>query len=315
MLIQKVNKILLLILLLFAPTAHAAQTVTYFHNDVAGTPLLATDASGNVVWKENYYPYGERLNRDTLNNNRLWFTGKPYDNDTGLTYLGARYYSPLLGRFMGVDPVDVNPENIHSFNRYAYANNNPYKFVDPDGKTPIHLTAFVLGFAMDIGIQLWGPGENVSFSEIKWTQAIIAGGGAALTGGVGGILAKSAIKGIITSESAVIGTSVMGGSVSAIGSAANNVIERKPINGQEIAISFLGGALGTSVGARLDNAYSSNISTLIKSSDGILNHIGETTRRIAKHTELKTGIGQEVGKSTAEISVSLGQKKLNERKQ
>ena len=46
---------------------------------------------------------------------------------------------------MGIDPVAPNPENIHSFNRYAYANNNPYKFVDPDGRLPIliPLAAFV----------------------------------------------------------------------------------------------------------------------------------------------------------------------------
>ncbi len=46
---------------------------------------------------------------------------------------------------MGMDPVAPNPENIHSFNRYAYANNNPYKFVDPDGRLPIliPLAAFV----------------------------------------------------------------------------------------------------------------------------------------------------------------------------
>ena len=35
-----------------------------------------------------------------------------------------------------MDPVAPNPENIHSLNRYAYANNNPYKFVDPDGRDP-----------------------------------------------------------------------------------------------------------------------------------------------------------------------------------
>ena len=34
---------------------------------------------------------------------------------------------------MGVDPVGVDPSNLHSHNRYAYANNNPYKFVDPTG--------------------------------------------------------------------------------------------------------------------------------------------------------------------------------------
>ncbi len=52
---------------------------------------------------------------------------------------------------MGMDPVAPNPENIHSFNRYAYANNNPYKFVDPDGRNPELLfsscpTCFSTGF-------------------------------------------------------------------------------------------------------------------------------------------------------------------------
>ena len=44
----------------------------------------------------------------------------------------ARYYDPVIGRFYSNDPVGFN--NVHNFNRYAYANNNPYKFVDPDGE-------------------------------------------------------------------------------------------------------------------------------------------------------------------------------------
>ena len=71
------------------------------------------------------------------------FAGKPFDNQTGLTYMGARYYDPVLGRFMGIDPKGVDPENIHSFNRSAYANNNPYKFVDPDGHSPIDVAFLV----------------------------------------------------------------------------------------------------------------------------------------------------------------------------
>ncbi|MEL4287464.1 RHS repeat-associated core domain-containing protein [Shewanella xiamenensis] len=44
----------------------------------------------------------------------------------------ARYYDPLIGRFYSNDPIGFR--DVHSFNRYAYANNNPYKYVDPDGQ-------------------------------------------------------------------------------------------------------------------------------------------------------------------------------------
>jgi uncharacterized protein RhaS with RHS repeats len=43
----------------------------------------------------------------------------------------ARYYDPVIGRFYSNDPIGFR--DIHSFNRYAYANNNPFSFVDPDG--------------------------------------------------------------------------------------------------------------------------------------------------------------------------------------
>ena len=124
------------------------QTVTYFHNDAAGSPMLATDAAGNVLWKEIYGPYGGKLyNQPASASNTVGYVGKTLDNGTELAYLGARYYDPLLGRFMGVDPKGFDPDNLHSFNRYAYANNNPHKFVDPDGHTPLDV-AFL---AWDIG--------------------------------------------------------------------------------------------------------------------------------------------------------------------
>ncbi|MGH8049964.1 MAG: RHS repeat-associated core domain-containing protein [Arenimonas sp.] len=45
-----------------------------------------------------------------------------------------RYYDPVIGRFLSVDPVETNPNTGGSFNRYKYASNNPYKFIDPDGR-------------------------------------------------------------------------------------------------------------------------------------------------------------------------------------
>jgi len=52
-------------------------------------------------------------------------------------YMQARYYDPVIGRFMSNDPIGFR--DVHSFNRYTYANNNPYKYVDPDGRAPDHI--------------------------------------------------------------------------------------------------------------------------------------------------------------------------------
>jgi RHS repeat-associated protein len=49
-------------------------------------------------------------------------------------YMQQRYYEPLAGRFLSVDPVTTDGGTGGSFNRYAYANNNPYRFKDPDGR-------------------------------------------------------------------------------------------------------------------------------------------------------------------------------------
>jgi RHS repeat-associated protein len=157
--------------------APAAETVTYFHNDIAGTPQLATNASGALVWKENYLPYGQRQAQPPASaGNRLWYTGKPHEEDTGLTYMGARYYMPLVGRFTGMDPREFEPGQPHSLNRYAYGNNNPYKYVDPDGRFPALLIPLI-----------WSVGGAVVNGAVNATAQQMATGHVQW-GGVGGVL-------------------------------------------------------------------------------------------------------------------------------
>ena len=123
-----------------------AATITYFHNDFAGSPIAATDASGQVIWRESYRPYGERLtNVATSSANKLWFTSRRQDAESGLVYMGARYYDPVMGRFISTDPVQFQEGNLHSFNRYAYANNNPYRYTDPDGRAAATIVAVGAG--------------------------------------------------------------------------------------------------------------------------------------------------------------------------
>jgi RHS repeat-associated protein len=120
---------------LAAGVAQAASTVTYYVNDLAGSPIVAMDAGGQVIWRESYRPYGERLtNSAAASGNKIWFTSRRQDAETGLVYMGARYYDPVVGRFMSTDPMQFDGSDPHTFNRYAYAANNPYKYIDPDGR-------------------------------------------------------------------------------------------------------------------------------------------------------------------------------------
>ena len=50
----------------------------------------------------------------------------------------ARYYDPILGRFLSVDPVTfMGTGKPSSFNRYMYGNNDPINMFDPDGRQSI----------------------------------------------------------------------------------------------------------------------------------------------------------------------------------
>jgi hypothetical protein len=63
--------------------AASATTITYYHNDLLGSPVAATDASGHVIWRESYRPYGERLTNDPASTgNDVWYTSRrPETND------------------------------------------------------------------------------------------------------------------------------------------------------------------------------------------------------------------------------------------
>jgi RHS repeat-associated protein len=79
-----------------------------------------------------YAPYGARLG--SSGDDGPGDTGHVEDRVTGLVYAQQRYYDPMIGRFLSVDPVTANSATGANFNRYWYANNNPYKFTDPDGR-------------------------------------------------------------------------------------------------------------------------------------------------------------------------------------
>jgi RHS repeat-associated protein len=114
------------------PLTGSTATVTYQHTDALGTPVAITNSSKTVIERREYEPYGYQTT-PTLQDGPN-YTGHVADAATGLVYMQARYYDPMLGLFVNVDPMPVDMTNGSNFNRYWYANSNPLTLIDPDGR-------------------------------------------------------------------------------------------------------------------------------------------------------------------------------------
>ncbi|WP_303638236.1 RHS repeat domain-containing protein [Stenotrophomonas tuberculopleuritidis] len=123
----------LAVVLLAACVAPAAgqEVVEYIHTDALGSPVAITDAGGNVIERTVYEPYGAVVNR--LLKDGPGYTGHATDSGAGLSYMEQRYYDPETSAFLSVDPISATEV---AFGRYYYANGNPYRFTDPDGRAP-----------------------------------------------------------------------------------------------------------------------------------------------------------------------------------
>lgn len=130
------------VLLLMSTGIVRAQSSTkhYYYTDPQGTPLAKADAQGNIVERYEYTPYGEPVPGMGGVSNGPGYTGHVNDPESGLIYMQARYYDPMVGRFLSVDPVAPSQASTHGFNRYIYANNNPVANIDPDGRDAIPVT-------------------------------------------------------------------------------------------------------------------------------------------------------------------------------
>lgn len=128
----------LLLGMLQAAVPALAQSIEYYHTDALGTPVTVTDADRNVLEHREYEPYGKLLSG--LVTDGPGYTGHVADAATGMDYMQQRYYDPEIGRFLSVDPVTPDGGGGH-FNRYQYANDNPYAFTDPDGRESLTYSA------------------------------------------------------------------------------------------------------------------------------------------------------------------------------
>jgi RHS repeat-associated protein len=95
----------------------------------------ASAVSGAVVETCTSLPWGDNQVCTGTDQSPLHFTGKQRDTESGLDNFGARYNSSSMGRFTSPDPLlnSRRPGNPQTWNRYAYALNNPLSIIDPTG--------------------------------------------------------------------------------------------------------------------------------------------------------------------------------------
>ena len=104
-----------------------------FHlGDHLGSSTVVVDANGVLTNREEFTPYGE-TSFGSFAKKRYRFTEKERDEESGLSYHGARYYAQWLGKWATVDPMD---HQGFSWSPYYYAAGNPLRFVDMTGLEP-----------------------------------------------------------------------------------------------------------------------------------------------------------------------------------
>jgi RHS repeat-associated protein len=155
--------------------------ITHLHGDHLGSASLTTDIYGGVNDEMRYYPYGEARSGSMATDRR--FTGQREETAIGLYDYRARYYDPVLGRFIQADTIVPEPGNPQALNRYAYTLNSPLRYTDPSGHCPALIGA-AIGGVFGLGAYAITT-DSFDAREAMLVTATMAGAGALIGTGVG----------------------------------------------------------------------------------------------------------------------------------
>jgi RHS repeat-associated protein len=115
--------------------------VSYVTQDYLGSTRVVTGRGQEVKGRYDFMPFGEEVSAGRTGYGgggvRQKFTQKERDEETGLDFFGARYYSPTAGRFSTCDPAAIDHAHVANpqrWNLYVFVINSPVTLYDPDGK-------------------------------------------------------------------------------------------------------------------------------------------------------------------------------------
>ena len=243
---------------------------TWLHVDHLGSLVLVTDEAGAEVLRLTYDPYGQVLTRSGSAVAPQGF-GTGEDVGHGLVLLGARWYSPRLGRFISPDPLVGDVDDPAAWNAYAYCRCNPTSYVDPTGRSfwkifaAVVATVAIIAVAVIVTVCTFGaagPGAialSVGGLSVTWGAVfaatmvgIVAGGviggiAAARAGGDAGDIFLGIVVGGAVGGWAAFGAAFAGVAVGgALGLTSGTVLAGAVVGGVSGAIN--GAAMGFAAG-------------------------------------------------------------------
>lgn len=249
----------------------------YYLKDALGSVTEIVNSSGNVVQSYQYSGFGKLVSIkngsgiDVTANAPVktssMFTGREFDQESGLYYYRARYYDPGIGRFLQKDPHPGKlGDPLSVINRYAYANNSPTMYTDPNGRLAF---LAIIAIAALIGGSL--NAYNASKEGINgWglVSAFVNGAGSAALGVTIGV-ATGGLGG------AMLGGAVGGGALNMTNQLSTNGWNFSKLNWTSIAISSAFGAgaagVGYGVGYGLGKIFADDATQVIGNEAGYIN--------------------------------------------
>lgn len=317
------------------------QAIKYVTPDHLNTPRVTTDANGNVISRHDYMPFGEEITPDVGNRAsvqgysggdsiRQKFTSHERDEETGLDFAQARYFSSIQGRFTSLDPLGKSEklDNPQTWNRYAYVLNNPLRYSDPDGQAPQEGADIIQ--RQDIKALMDGKITKEQYYERQRIRAFGAAVGVGLAGtGFLGLRALPALLAFLGRNPQI----VQEGADAAVQTATGNPLATSntsvPMAGP--ATSVLTGTFKKSVGeifssgfnvgvfgkSRIDAAVSQAGNTLYGAL-GYIEKLPEFSKGLSKVSDLNgfvdalKAVAKERGLSKLEFSVLAPNAKLEE---
>jgi RHS repeat-associated protein len=155
--------------------------IQFHFGDHLGSSNVVVDASGALVNREEFTPYGE-TSFGSFSLKRFRFTGKERDEESALNYHEARHYAPWLARWGSADPIGLKG----GINQFQYTDSNPIVLNDPSGTEPrnnitvqqLYDKLTEMGFTSektgDTTVRLSAPGGSDSYWDIDWKKPSVA---------------------------------------------------------------------------------------------------------------------------------------------